>query len=284
MPSNTPPPGRPGSAPRRGIGGLVGLLAALAFLILAAVVLIRREPEKVADVPPPSTAAPASAMPVPPVTEAPPATEATPAPMGTEPSVAPSAEPAEPAAPAAVTPPGKGRRPSRRAGAPAAGGTRVADADVTSGRPGPLSPAGASGRRFVLGTTSVESLKPVERDLKGFESGGVGVKRAPEVNGRLELEMDPPQVRPGVDYTVKVYLANDGSKDIPVQEVKVSTTEDGRSASRTTTPRARSVKPQQRALLHEVSGVWREAARSWAMDVVVTSGRQDVYRNRLRWE
>ena len=124
----------------------------------------------------------------------------------------------------------------------------------------------------------------MERDLKGFEPGGVGVKRAPEVNGRVELEMDPPQVRPGVDFTVKVYLANDGSKDIPVQEVKVSTLENGKSASRTMTPRARSVKPQQRVLLHEVSGVWREAARSWAMDVVVTSGRQDVYRNRLHWE
>ncbi len=122
------------------------------------------------------------------------------------------------------------------------------------------------------------------RDLKGFEPGGVGVKRAPEVNGRVELEMDPPQVRPGVDYTVKVYLANDGAKDIPVQEVKVSTVETGKSASRTTAPLARTVKPQQRALLHEVSGVWREAARSWTMDVVVTSGRQDVYRNRLHWE
>jgi len=115
--------------------------------------------------------------------------------------------------------------------------------------------------------------------------GGVGVKRAPEVNGRVVLEMDPPQVRPGVDYTVKVYLANDGNKDIPVQEVKISTVETGKSAaSRTMAPLTRSVKPQQRALLHEASGVWREAARSWSMDVVVTSTRQDVYRNRLHWE
>ena len=259
------------------MGGLLGLLSVLAFVILAAVILTRREPGTVAEVPPPSPVAPPATTLAPPASEAPPSTEPA-APAASAEPVAPAAEP---------TPPGKPARPSRRAGAaPATGSTRLADADPASSRrgPGSLPPMGSSPRRFVLGTTSIESLKPVERDLKGFEPGGVGVKRAPEVNGRVELEMDPPQVRPGVDYTVKVYLANDGSKDIPVQEVRVSTVEDGKSASRTVTPRARNVKPRQRALLHEVSGVWREAARSWAMDVVVTSGRQDVYRNQLRWE
>jgi hypothetical protein len=145
-------------------------------------------------------------------------------------------------------------------------------------------PSGTAPRRFVLGTTSIESLKPVVRDVKGFESDNVGVKRAPEVNGRLELEMDPATMRPGVDYTVKVYFANDGGKDIPVQEMKVVTVENGKTAARVLTPRARTVKPKQRVLLSEVEGVWRESARTWAMDVVVTSTRQDVYRNRLHWE
>jgi hypothetical protein len=281
MPSSTPPSGRPGAPPRRGIGGLVGLLAVLAFVILAAVILLRREPGTVAEVPPSPAAPPTTAT-----TLAPP-----------PPSAPPSTEPADPAAPVASAepvappaesppPPGKPTRTTRRAGA-APGGTRVAEADPPPSRRAPvaLPPAGGGlPRRFVLGTTSIESLKPVERDLKGFEPAGVGVKRAPEVNGRVELEMDPPQVRPGVDFTVKVYLANDGTKDIPVQDVKVSTVETGKSASRTMPPLARTVKPQQRALLHEVSGVWREAARSWTMDVVVTSTRQDVYRNRLHWE
>jgi hypothetical protein len=44
------------------------------------------------------------------------------------------------------------------------------------------------------------------------------------------------------------------------------------------------VKPKQRALLHETEGVWREAARTWTMEVTVTSGREDVYRNRLSWQ
>jgi hypothetical protein len=275
MPSDTPRPGRPGAPPRRGLGGLAGLLAVLAFVILAAVVLMRQEPGTVAELPPASPAVPAT-----------PATTLAPPPPEVPPSTVPAAS-APPVAPVEEPPlPGKAARPARPADAvPAPRGARVADADPSAGRSGPgAPPVGSSSRRFVLGTTSIESLKPVQRDLEGFDRGGVGLKRAPEVIGRVELEMDPPQVRPGVDYTVKVYLANDGSRDIAVQEVKVSTLENGKSATRTATPRARSVKPRQRELLHEVSGVWREAARSWAMDVVVTSGRQDIYRNQLRWE
>jgi hypothetical protein len=292
MPSSAPPPGRPDPAPRRGMGGLVGLLAVLAFVILAAVIVTRREPDRVTEAPPASPVAPPLAtlapMPSDMPASAPPPSDAVPsdAPPVTDPATTvASAEPGLPGARSGR--PGPPSRPSRRAGAaPPPGDTRVAEAEVPAIRrgPGTQPPAGSLPRRFVLGTTSIESLKPVGRDLKGFEPGGVGVKRAPEVNGRVELEMDPPQVRPGVDFTVKVYLANDGDRDIPVQEVKVVTLENGKSASRTTPSRARTVKPKQRALLHEVEGVWRESARSWAMDVVVTSSRQDVYRNSLRWE
>jgi hypothetical protein len=264
MPSSAPPPGSPGAPPRRGMGGVLGLLAVVALAILAAVIFMRRAPETVTEAPTPSTIAPSTTL----------APAATPAPA--EP-VRPVTEPAAPA----PAPAGKPRPPRRARTAPAPAAPKVAD----SSRPGPAAaPPTPAPRRFLMGTTSIESLKPVGREIKGFESGGVGVKRAPEVNGRVELEVDPPQVRPGVDYTVKVYLANDGSRDIPVREVKVQTVENGKSASRNLTPRTRSVKPRQRVLLDEVSGVWREAAHSWAMDVVVTSGRQDVYRNSLRWE
>ncbi len=260
------------------MGGLFGLLAVLAFVVLAAVILTRRDPEPAAPALPPSTAAPATTLQAPP-SDVPPSTE--PAPE-TGDAVA-SAPPAEPAV--APPPSGKAPRSPRRAGSTPSGGAGTPAIEPSTGRgPGSQPPSGTAPRRFVLGTTSIESLKPVLRDLKGFEPDSVGVKRAPEVNGRVELEMDPPAVRSGVDYTVKVYLANDGAKDIPVQEMKIETVENGKSASRAFTPRARMVKPKQRVLLTEVAGVWRENARAWAMNVVVTSSRQDVYRNRLRWE
>jgi hypothetical protein len=269
MPTSTPPP-------RRGIGGLLGLLAVLAFVVLAAVIVTRRGPEE-AQAPPSTTlAAPPSTL-LPPPSEAPPSSAPT-----SETAASPLPEEPVAASPAA----GQAPRPARRPGSkPATGGTRMADSgSLPHGGPTLPPPSGTAPRRFVLGTTSIESLKPVVRDVKGFESDNVGVKRAPEVNGRVELEMDPATMRPGVDYTVKVYFANDGGKDIPVQEMKVVTVENGKTASRMLTPRSRTVKPKQRVLLSEVEGVWRESARTWAMDVVVTSARQDVYRNRLHWE
>lgn len=279
MPSSAPPPGRRGSAPRRGIGGLLGVLAVLAFLVLAVVVITRRQPGRIADAPATSPAIPGgqsypaapSPEPTPAPSEAPPATD----------GLAASPEPE----PAGAAPAPGGKPSARRAGAPPVkGATQVAGDTAAARRPGINPPAGSAPRRFLLGTTSIESLKPVGREIAGFEPGGVGVKRAPEVNGRVELEMEPAQVRPGVDYTVRLYLANDGDKDIPVEEVRVSTVENGKTSTRTVPARTRTVKPKQRTLLSEVEGVWRESARSWAMDVVVTSSRKDVYRNRLRWE
>jgi hypothetical protein len=278
MPS-TPPP-KP--APRSGAGAFT-LLAVLAFLALAAFLLMRREPAGPLPSPPPVAAA--SPMPV----ASPPAAAESPAAGFPMPDASPATMEASPTAPVAAGEPepaaGGGTRPRRRAPASPAPGPRVADAGGMSTRlPAAPPPVPAGGRRFVLGTTVVESAKGVPRNLPGFDAAGVGVKRAPEVTGRVVLEMDPPQVRPGVDYTVKVWLANDGDKDIPVQAVKVTTIEDGRTIARNPPPGARSVKPKQRALVHEFSGVWREAARAWAMEVTVTSERQDVYRNRLSWE
>src|SRR5712691_3520755 len=87
--------------------------------------------------------------------------------------------------------------------APAAGGgaappaRRAAKPPVTA--PGPAVPAAqppnkasGTGRSFVLGTTVVESLRAVGRDLQGFDTSGVGVKRAPKVEGAVEIVMQPP--------------------------------------------------------------------------------------------
>ena len=278
MPST--PPQR---APRSGAGAFT-LLAVLAFLALAAFLLMRRETLPVAQAPT-TTVAPAPSLAPP--SEVPPSGAA-------EPAASPAAAPSPESSPASVAdagavapPPGGPPRPRRRTG-PATGAT-TADSGTSAaaaGRlpPPPPAPPAGGGRRFVLGATSVESLKPVARDIAGFDAAGVGVKRAPQVNGRVVLEMDPPQVRPGVDYTVKVFLANDGDRDIAVQGVTLVTVENGKTTSRKPAPAARTVKPRQRALVHELTGVWREAAQSWAMEATVSSAAQDIYKNRLSWE
>jgi hypothetical protein len=142
---------------------------------------------------------------------------------------------------------------------------------------------GAS-RNFVLGTTVVESLRAVGRDLDGFDTSGVGVKRAPKVEGQIELVMEPARVNPGDPYAVKVFLKNEGKKPIDVDEMKVSMIVDGKWATRPMPPKVKRVAPRQRALLEELPGVWRAGVNDWAIEAVVTSKGQDVYRNRLTWK
>src|SRR5687767_201048 len=167
MTSSAPPPGGPGTAPRRGSAGLLGALAVLASLVLAVYLITRREPGRIVDAPPP-----AAPSPLPSASEG---TTASPTPL---PTAGASPQAGKPATP-------------RRAGT----------------GPGINPPAASAPRRFLLGTTSVENVRPVG-DLDGFEGGSVDVKRAPEVHGRLELSMEPPQVRPGTGYKVKLFLAN----------------------------------------------------------------------------
>ena len=198
------------------------------------------------------------------------ASAATPA---VEAEAAPAAPPPAPAAGGAAP------RPARRAAKPpiTAPGPTVPAAQ-------PPNPATATSHSFVLGTTVVESLRSVGRDLQGFETSGVGVKRAPKVEGQLELVMQPARVKLGDPYSVMVFLKNDGKKSIDVDEIKVSMIVDGKWTTRPLPPKVKQVAPKQRVLLEELPGVWRGAVSDWAVEAVVTSKSQDVYRNRLTWK
>lgn len=139
-------------------------------------------------------------------------------------------------------------------------------------------------RSFVLGTTVVESLRAVGRDLDGFDTSGIGVKRAPKIEGQIELMMQPPTVEAGRPYAVMVFLKNDGKKPIEVDEMKVSMIVNGKWSTRPLPPKVKQVRPKQRVLLEELPGIWRPGVNDWAVEAVVTSKNQDVYRNRLTWK
>jgi hypothetical protein len=143
-------------------------------------------------------------------------------------------------------------------------------------------PAPPPPRRFVQGQTVNESLKGAKGSLPGFDSSGVGVRRAPEVIGHLDIEMTPEEVRPGESYAVRIFLANEGRKSIQLNALNVAVVADGRRNARSMAPRTRDIAPRERVLITELPGVWREGLESWAVEVNATSTRQDSYRNALR--
>lgn len=202
-----------------------------------------------------------------------------------EPSRAPVASPsAEVTVAQSVTPDAPPARSSRRGSA-----RKPATGSAGSGTvPAPVPPLAAgpalAPRPFVFGTGVVESLKALQARVPGFETGGLGVKRAPEVPGRVDFEVSPPSVKAGDSYAVRVFLVNDGGKAIAIDALNVAMVADGRRSARAMPPRARSVAPKERALLAELPGVWQDGLASWALEVAVTSKRQDRYTNTLNWK
>lgn len=276
------------SPTRHGLLGVAGLLLAAGGFLggrasvrfwpthpspRAAASPVPRAPTPLATLPPVLAAVEATQVPAPAPLSGPPA--ASPPPSGPSPVAVASALPllASPA-PVAVEAP---RRRARGAASPAA------RAEPTPLPPPPtVPPPPPAPRRFVQGQTVTENMKRAGGGLAGFETSGVGMRRAPEVVGHLDLEMTPGEVRPGESYAVRIFLANEGRKTIQLSSMNVAVVADGKRNARAMIPRVREIAPRERVLLAELPGVWREGLESWAVEVNATSSRQDSYRNDLR--
>jgi hypothetical protein len=140
-------------------------------------------------------------------------------------------------------------------------------------------------RRFAAGQTAVQSGKAQKAsDLAGFDTGDADLRKAPDFLGRVEFEMSPASgIEAGDAWTLRVYVVNEGKKPIRIQGVTVGTTVNGSGTGGPVPPRAREVAPQQRALVAETTGSWREGTTAWAAEATVTAGKGESLRNTLTW-
>ena len=74
-----------------------------------------------------------------------------------------------------------------------------------------------------------------------------------------------------------------GQEADPRPGVTVGTTVNGAGSGGPVPPRAREIAPQQRALVAEATGAWREGTTSWATEVTVTAGKGESLRNTITW-
>jgi hypothetical protein len=138
-------------------------------------------------------------------------------------------------------------------------------------------------RRFVAGRTSVQTEKAQGAALTGFETGDAEL-RNPDFLGRIEFEMSPASgIEAGDAWTLKVYVVNEGRKPIRVQGVTVGTTVNGAGSGGAVPSRAREIAIQQRALVAEAAGSWRDGTTAWATEVTVSAGRGDSLKNTITW-
>jgi hypothetical protein len=140
-------------------------------------------------------------------------------------------------------------------------------------------------RRFVPGQTAVQTQKAQKGgDLAGFDTGDADLRKAPDFLGRVEFEMSPASgLEAGDAWTLRVYVVNEGKKPIRIQGVTVGTTVNGSGGGGPVTPRAREIAPQQRSLVAEATGSWRDGTTAWSTEATITAGKGDSLRNTLTW-
>lgn len=224
-----------------------------------------------------------------------------PPPPAPEPIAAP-----EPSAPgekdqpgaAPTTPETSSGAPAPAAGAKAAGGSGgprgpagkpvdLGGSRGTAGAPPPLSAQAMLRRSFVASRSASENIKGVSKDLSGFEtrkSQDVTVKRAPQVDGRLEFHTSPLRVKPGDKFQVRVSFVNEGKRTIELKEVTVTAKVNGQQQTSAVKPLVRKIASRQNEVIHEIKGTWDRSVQSWGLEVRVLSDRLDMYRNELSWK
>jgi hypothetical protein len=108
--------------------------------------------------------------------------------------------------------------------------------------------------------------------------------QAADLPGKLSFEIEPAAAKAGDRYTVKIFLLNEGTAPIQIQSMQITSVVNGRRNNAPVPPQAKEVAPAQRALLLSTSDVWKEDTASWSMEVLVRTGRNETYRNKVEWK
>ena len=90
-------------------------------------------------------------------------------------------------------------------------------------------------------------------------------------------------LEPGDAWTLRIYVVNEGKKPIRVQGVTVGTSVNGAGSGGPVPARAREIAPQQRSLVAETTGSWRDGTTAWATEATITAGKGESLKNTLTW-
>ncbi|MCL4817660.1 MAG: hypothetical protein KJ067_00875 [Vicinamibacteria bacterium] len=156
------------------------------------------------------------------------------------------------------------------------------NARATSGASAAEAGAAEARRRFVPGR-SFFLAKPSGKAPAGFNTQDVTVAN-PDYSAQVQFEATPQSVHAGVAWKVQVYALNDGKKAIKLETLNAFVTVNGSRAAVPAALKARELAPNQRALLAEVTGDWRDGVKSWSLDVVATTTREETLKGSLGWK
>jgi eukaryotic-like serine/threonine-protein kinase len=144
--------------------------------------------------------------------------------------------------------------------------------------PSPLLPL-APRRTLSLGPTVVQS-KAGGSGLAGFE--GASVQKATDLQGRIDVELSPGEVRAGDTYTVHATFTNLARKPLRIHDASLTYTVNGHARVEAAAPEQAEVVPQKSVLLADKGGVWEEGVETWTLVIALTSDKGDVCKREIR--
>ena len=146
------------------------------------------------------------------------------------------------------------------------------------------------GKTFVPSRTQAQSVETRKGGAgpDGFETDTTVVAKkgsqAADLPGKILFEIEPEAVKPGENYTVKVYLLNEGHAPIQITQMLMNPRINGHGVSAPVTAQTKDVAPGAKALLMSSRDLWREDTSSWSMEVTVTTARGETYKNQVTWK
>jgi serine/threonine protein kinase/tetratricopeptide (TPR) repeat protein len=147
-----------------------------------------------------------------------------------------------------------------------------------------------AGRVFANGKTVAQSAETRKTGAgpDGFDlDGSVVAKKgsqAAELPGRIVFEVNPDVVKPAENYTVMVYLVNEGNAPIQISQMLVTPRINNKGVTAPVAPQVKDVAPRQKALLMSSRDIWKEDTTQWSMEVTVTTVRGESYKNQVSWK
>ena len=150
----------------------------------------------------------------------------------------------------------RGARPRGRGAAASTRRTRGPRGTCATPCAGATSRGGASSP----GQTAVQTQKAEKGGgLAGFDTGDADLRKAPDFQGRIEFEMAPPS---GIEAGARGRCASTSSTTARSRSTsrasRSRTTVNGAGGGGPVPPQAKDIAPQQRALVGETTGTWRD--------------------------
>ena len=148
--------------------------------------------------------------------------------------------------------------------------------------------AAAPARRFVESKTEFTPSQSDTEEVVGFEMEDrfkVNETADPFFPAKIIIELNPTDAKPGEPYVLRVRVFNEGYRPIEVRSLELVSRFGGKTTGKGAQipTRVQRIDPQATALVHEITGTWKEAQHQGEISATVTLADGGTFSKSISW-